>query len=263
MNLGVNIDHIALLREGRKMDHPDPIEALVFLQLANADQVTVHLREDRRHIKDNDVINIINQSKIPVNLECALNEEIVNFACKYRPDRVTFVPEKREEVTTEGGLDIENNFDKIFKYTRQLKMNDVEVSLFIDPNIKHIKGVKSAEIDMVEFHTGAYANIFAMLSSNLSKTHNSISDLNFPKAKLKKLLQVEIDKIKESCKEAKEFKIETFAGHGLNYQNVQHILQIKDITELNIGQSIIARAVFVGLETAIRQMKEIIEKNSY
>jgi len=262
MDLGVNIDHIAYLRETRKMEHPDPLEALHILHLAKASQVTIHLREDRRHIVDEDVKDIIKYSKLPVNLECSLNQEIVDFAMKYRPHRVTFVPENRQEVTTEGGLDLANNFDAIFKHSRHLKMNDVEVSLFIDPNVENIKSTKSLEIDMVELHTGTFANIYSMAYSNLSKTHNSIKELEMPRFELRNKLRDSLDDIKQTVNEALNFGISTFAGHGLNYQNTHMIAGIKGITELNIGQSIVARSIFVGLEKAILDMREIIEKNS-
>jgi pyridoxine 5-phosphate synthase len=258
LNLGVNIDHIALLREGRCMEHPDPLEALHILHIAGVDQVTIHLREDRRHIKDSDVIDIIKHSKIPVNLECALNDDIINFAMEYKPHRVTFVPEKREEVTTEGGLDLVNNFDTIFTHSRALKMNDVEISLFIDPSVENIKIAKSLEIDMVELHTGTFANIYAMKNSNLSKTHHSIKELQLPRFELENKLRDSIDAIKDSTKEAQEFGISVFAGHGLNYQNVHKIAQIENIIELNIGQSIIAKSIFVGLERAILDMKALL-----
>jgi len=241
------------------MEHPDPMDALGILQMSGASQVTIHLREDRRHICDDDARSIIRHSKIPVNLECALNRDIVDFACEHKPHRVTFVPEKREEVTTEGGLDIESNFDAICKYTKQLKMHDVDVSLFLDPHVENIRRTKSAEIDKIEFHTGAYANIYAMLNSSLSKNRNSIKELEIPRFRLRAMLEAKLRELAECVAETEEFGIESFAGHGLNYENVSDIVKITGITELNIGQSIIARSVFVGLEQAILQMRELIE----
>ena len=178
MILGVNIDHIALLREGRKINDPDPIDALNIALLAGADMITAHLREDRRHIHDDDIKSIqIKHSKLPINLECALDKNIIELACELNIKKVTFVPEKREEITTEGGLDLEKSFDKIFEYSRLLRVNGVETSLFIDPNEKNIEIAKALEIDQVELHTGEYANIDLMLNSNLSMHKNTINDL--------------------------------------------------------------------------------------
>jgi pyridoxine 5-phosphate synthase len=258
MKLGVNIDHIATLREARKINDPSPLDAISVCKIANVDQITIHLREDRRHIDDADAKAIIDNSFLPVNLECGLSEEMINIACELNPNRITLVPEKREEVTTEGGLDLDTHFDLIYRAARHIKMSDIEVALFVDPNKKNIMAAKSAEVDLIELHTGTYANIFAMLNSNLSRTKNSIEELELPRHRLKKLLAEEIAKIQEVANEANEFGITVAAGHGLNYQNVQTIANIDNIVELNIGQSIIARSVFTGLERAILDMKEII-----
>jgi pyridoxine 5-phosphate synthase len=258
MKLGVNIDHIATLREARKINDPSPLDAISVCKRARADQITIHLREDRRHIDDDDAKAIIQNSFLPVNLECGLSEEMINIACELKPNRITLVPEKREEVTTEGGLDLESHFDLIYRAVRHIKMCDIDVALFIDPIKKNIMSCKSAEVDMIEIHTGKYANLHLMLNSNLSRTKNSVEEYDVPRHRLKKMLNEEIDRITQMAQEASEFGITVAAGHGLNYHNVETIANIAHIEELNIGQSIIARSVFTGLEKAILDMKEII-----
>jgi pyridoxine 5-phosphate synthase len=259
MKLGVNIDHIATLREARKINDPSPLDAISVCKRAKADQITIHLREDRRHIDDDDARAIIQNSFLPVNLECGLSEEMINIACELRPNRITLVPEKREEVTTEGGLDLSNNFDLIYRAARHIKMSDIDVALFIDPIKKNIMAAKSAEVDMVELHTGKYANLHLMLNTNLSRTKNAIEELDLPRHRLKKMLAEEIAMIQEVAHECSEFGILAAAGHGLNYHNVETIANMENIFELNIGQSIIARSVFTGLERAILDMKELIK----
>ncbi len=258
MLLGVNIDHIAVLREARKINDPDPLDALSLAKRAGADQITIHLREDRRHIDDYDTERIIENSQLPVNLECSINSDIIDVVCSYAPYRATLVPEKREEVTTEGGLDVKKYFNEIVEIIERLKDNEIEVSLFIDPDLKMIELSNKIGADMVELHTGTYANIYAMLYSNLSNTKHSIKELELPKSELKLKLIESIKKIEHSAKEAKNLGLEVAAGHGLNYQNVREILKIKEIVELNIGQSIIARSVFTGFESAVREMRELI-----
>ncbi|RXK11587.1 pyridoxine 5'-phosphate synthase [Halarcobacter mediterraneus] len=258
MLLGVNIDHIAVLREARKINDPNPLDALGICKLAGADQITIHLREDRRHIHDEDVKAIIKQSSLPVNLECAIDEEIIDIVCKLKPSRATLVPEKREEVTTEGGLNLSTNFARIKKVIKKLHDNEIEVSLFIDPTREMVELSSKLKVEWVELHTGTFANIYAMLNTNLSQTHHSIKELELPKRVLKDLLQKSRKEIKKTASLAQEFKIKVAAGHGLNYQNVELISSIKTIEELNIGQSIIARSIFTGLERAIMDMKELI-----
>lgn len=260
MLLGVNIDHIATLREARKINDPNPLDAVSICKLAGADQITIHLREDRRHIHDIDAKAIIEQSALPVNLECSINEDIINIVCTLKPFRVTLVPENRDEVTTEGGLDLENNFDKINKTIEKLKEHDIEVSLFIDPTHKAIELSNMLETDFVELHTGTYANIYAMLYSNLRNTQHSIKELELSKEELKSMLDKSLEDIKTSSNFASNLGIKVAAGHGLNYQNVKNIFEIKDIIELNIGQSIIARSVFTGLESAIKEIKSLINE---
>lgn len=258
MLLGVNIDHIATLREARKINDPNPLDALSVCKLSGADQITIHLREDRRHIHDLDAKAIIEQSALPVNLECSINEDIIDIVCKLKPYRVTLVPENRDEVTTEGGLDLEKNFNKIDSVIEKLKENDIEVSLFIDPNEKSIELANMLEASWIELHTGSFANIYAMLYTNLKNTQHSIKELELSKSELKILLDKSIEDLKNSANFASNLGLKVAAGHGLNYQNVKNISNISDIIELNIGQSIIARSVFTGLENAIKEMKKLI-----
>ncbi len=260
MKLGVNVDHIALLREARKINDPDPLEAALLAKRAGADQITIHLREDRRHINEDDVKRIIESSQLPVNIECSINPEIIEYIAKVKPSRATIVPERREEVTTEGGLDFSLIYDRLDQVVHFLKANDIEVSLFIDPTKKAVKSSKILGVQWVELHTGKYANIFAMLYSNLSLTKNSIKDLEMQRSKLKVELKRAIEELKEAAIEAEEFGLKVAAGHGLNYQNVYSILDIPEIEELNIGQSIVARAIFDGFENAVKEMKRIIQR---
>ncbi|HIP13255.1 MAG TPA: pyridoxine 5'-phosphate synthase [Arcobacter sp.] len=258
MLLGVNIDHIAVLREARAINDPNPLDALGICKLSGADQITIHLREDRRHIQDEDAKNIINLSQLPVNLECSINDEIVDIACKLKPHRVTLVPENRAEVTTEGGLDVESNYEQIKKVVKKLKENEIEVSLFIDPNEKVIELSAKLKVQWIELHTGKFANIFAMLNSGLNKTHHSIKELELPRKELSKIFVKSVEELEIASETADDLGLKVAAGHGLNYQNVDFIAQITDIEELNIGQSIIARSVFDGLSTAIKDMKKLI-----
>jgi len=259
MLLGVNIDHIAVLREARKINDPDPLQAIGIAQRAGADQITIHLREDRRHIHDEDVRKIIENSPLPVNLECSVDPDIVEIVAELKPHRATFVPEKREEVTTEGGLSMdEPNFSNLDKAIHYLKAREIETSLFVDPTKEAVRGAKTIGVEWVEFHTGTYANIYAMLYTNLSKTHHSIKALEIERSKLKKLLQKALTELEDATEYATDFGLKVAAGHGLNYQNVKAITQIEGITELNIGQSIIARSVFDGLEKAIVDMRKLL-----
>ncbi|MEA3289963.1 MAG: pyridoxine 5'-phosphate synthase [Campylobacterota bacterium] len=260
MLLGVNIDHIAVLREARQINDPNPLDALGICKLNGADQITIHLREDRRHMQDADTQNIIRLSQLPVNLECSINDEMIDIACNNKPHRVTLVPENREEVTTEGGLDIEGNYDKIKKAVDKLHANEIEVSLFIDPNNTSIELSKKLKVEWIELHTGSFANIYAMLYSGLEKSHHSIKELELSRDELEKRLKDSIDDIQSSSQYAQQLGLKVAAGHGLNYQNVNHMVNIDEIEELNIGQSIIARSVFTGLADAIVSMKELIKR---
>jgi pyridoxine 5-phosphate synthase len=257
MKLGVNIDHIATLREARAINEPDPLMALNICKNAGAEQITIHLREDRRHIDDFDVRRIIESSFLPVNVECSINESIVNIISDLKPHRVTIVPENRDEVTTEGGLDLFKNSDKIKKAIDTFLDNDIAVSLFIDPEISQIEESKKLNADMIELHTGKYANLFLALNTNLNHTKHKLFE-NIDRKTLSKMLEDEIKIIKDSSVFAKDIGLEVAAGHGLNYQNVTEIAKIKEIVELNIGHSIIANSIFMGLENAIKEMKNLI-----
>ncbi len=258
MKLGVNIDHIAVLREARKINDPDPLQAVGICARAGADQITIHLREDRRHIHDNDAAAIIGHSPLPVNLECAADSKIIDIVCALKPHRATLVPEKREEVTTEGGLAVTGDQSRLKSAIKRLHEAQIEVSLFIDPTAEAIKASKDLGAEWIEFHTGRYANLYAMLYTNLSQTHHTIKELELPRKELKIELGKELKKLRQLSCDAAETGLKIAAGHGLNYQNVADIAAIETIQELNIGQSIIARSVFVGLERAIVEMKEVL-----
>lgn len=258
MLLGVNIDHIAVLREARKINDPSPIDALGICKIAGADQITIHLREDRRHIHDEDAKNIIMLSHLPVNLECSINEEIIEIVADLKPHRATLVPENRNEVTTEGGLDVIKFFEKIKDAVQILHANEIEVSLFIDPNILMIEAAHKLGVEWVEFHTGTFANIYAMLYSNLAQTHHSIKELELSRSELQKKLQASLNDLAKSASFANTLNLKVAAGHGINYQNISLIKQIQEIEELNIGQSVIAKSIFVGLKDAIIEMKKLI-----
>jgi len=258
MKLGVNIDHIAVLREARQINDPNPLDALGIVKRAGANQITIHLREDRRHIQDTDAYNIIYFSTLPVNLECAIAPEMISIACKLRPHRVTLVPEKREEVTTEGGLDLVSNSIRLKKAIEQLQKFEIEVSLFIDPTLENIELSKNLGVEWIELHTGKYSNIYAMLNANLSNTHHHIKALELPRKELTLMLEEELNTLKRLSSDAVEKGLRVAGGHGLNYENVKNIVEIKDIEELNIGQSIIARSIFTGLEQAILDLKILL-----
>ncbi|MCH9740968.1 MAG: pyridoxine 5'-phosphate synthase [Epsilonproteobacteria bacterium] len=258
MKLGVNIDHIAVLREARKIADPNPMDALGIVKRAGADQITIHLREDRRHIQDSDATDIIKHSPLPVNLECAMAPEIIDIVCELKPHRVTLVPEKREEVTTEGGLNILGDNSKLQETIQRLQHHEIEVSLFIDPTIESVEMSKKLNVEWIEFHTGKYANIYAMLFSGLDKTHHTLPELELPRKELAEMLEEELTNLRVLSCDAMEMELRVAAGHGLNYQNVEAIAEIETIEELNIGQSIIARSVWIGLEQAILDMKGLL-----
>jgi len=258
MLLGVNIDHIAVLREARAIADPDPLDALSIVKRAGADQITIHLREDRRHIRDSDAQNIIKHSMLPINLECAVAPEIIDIVTSLKPHRATIVPEKREEVTTEGGLAVVGEQIALHRAIAQLHESEIEVSLFIDPTIESVEAAKSLGVEWIEFHTGRYANIYAMLYGNLASTPYSIPELELTRAELKRMLRDELKVLRCLSYDAVELGLRVAAGHGLNYHNVKEIVDIETIEELNIGQSIIARSIFSGLEQAILDMRSLL-----
>ncbi|MEA3228972.1 MAG: pyridoxine 5'-phosphate synthase, partial [Campylobacterota bacterium] len=189
MSLGVNIDHVAVLREARRVNDPDIMQALYVATQNGADQITIHLREDRRHIQDIDAKKIIESSNVPVNLECAIDKEILNIVCDLQPHRVTLVPEKRQEVTTEGGLDVFNYHRELEFAIEQLHDSIIPVSLFIDPTIEAVDMSKNLGAEMVELHTGSFANLFAMLNSSLPYSHHSVKELERPRYELSERLE--------------------------------------------------------------------------
>lgn len=259
MLLGVNIDHIATLREARAINDPDPLEAIFIAKRAGAHQITIHLREDRRHIHDLDIQNILQSSFLPVNIECSINPQIIESLLNLKPQRITLVPENREEITTEGGLDIQANLQRIQEIIQAFHCIGTEVSLFIDTDIAQICAAKEVGAEMIELHTGTYANLHLMLFSNLPRTQHSLKSLEIPRASLKELYEKSIQDLQNAAKEAKWLGLEVAAGHGLNYHNLKPILKIPEIFELNIGQSIIARAIFSGLEQAIKDMLTLMQ----
>jgi pyridoxine 5-phosphate synthase len=257
--LGVNIDHIAVLREARRVNSPNLIDAVSIVERSGADQITIHLREDRRHIVDKDVSNILENSILPINLELSLDDKILEIASDLKPHRATIVPEKRKEVTTEGGLGVSENFERIENAIELLQENEIEVSLFIDPTIESVKLSKRLGANWIELHTGKFANIYAMLYSNLGHSHHSIDIYKkMSRKELKNELDRSIWELKESASFAKSLGLRVAGGHGLNYQNLKIFREIEHIEEVNIGQSIIARSVFVGLERAILEIKELL-----
>ncbi len=258
MKLGVNIDHIAVLREARKVNDPDPLDALGILKIAGADQVTIHLREDRRHICDEDALRIVQRSRLPVNLECSTQSDIIDIICRLKPHRATLVPEKREEVTTEGGLDIVKYEKSVRSAIERLHAHEIEVSLFIDPDMESIAAADSLDVEWIELHTGTYANIYAMLFSQLDRSHHSIKELELPRSTLKTKLDESLSALESAAEHASSRGLKVAAGHGLNYENVEAIANIEAIEELNIGQSIIARSIYTGLERAIKDMKALL-----
>lgn len=260
MTLGVNIDHIAVLREARKINDPDPLMALAICAQNGADQITIHLREDRRHIHDEDARRIIHASPLPVNLECSIEPSIINIVCSLRPHRATLVPEKREEVTTEGGLDVIGSFDLISNAIKLLNESEIEISLFVDPTREAIEASERLGAQWVELHTGSYANLYAMRHSALLHSHHAIEALKLPRQELDNKIEQAYCALVDAANYARSLGLKVAAGHGLNYQNVTPIVNIDTIEELNIGQSIIARSVFTGLATAVSDMKTLCKR---
>ena len=260
MKLGVNIDHVAVLREARQVNDPDILQALYVACENGAQQITIHLREDRRHIQDADVKNILMHSKLPVNLECSINKEILNIVSSLKPHRATLVPEKREEVTTEGGLDVFTYENDVAYAIEQLHDALIPVSLFVDPSIEAMEKSKELGAEMVELHTGLFSNLWAMLNTSLPHSNHSVKELELSRAELSVRLEASIEQIRLAAEHANKLGLEVAAGHGLNYHNVHEMMQIAEITELNIGQSIIARSVFTGLAEAVKEMKRITSR---
>lgn len=257
MKLGVNIDHIAVLREARKINEPSPLEAVFAAKNGGADQITIHLREDRRHINEDDLAQIAASSALRLNVECSINPQIIEIVLKNHPHQITLVPENRAEITTEGGLVVRNLEVQIKKIAALCKEEGIICSLFIEP--KDAEFCAKLGIDSIELHTGRYANLCLMLSSNLPKTRNFVPEFaNLSRNALKTELENEIKALQNAAQNAAALGLKVAAGHGLNYYNLEPILQISQIQELNIGQAIVTRAVFCGLENAVAQMKNTI-----
>ena len=232
VRLSVNIDHVATLRQARGGREPDPVWAAALAELAGAEGITVHLREDRRHIQDRDVRLLRETVRSRLNLEAAVDEGIVNFAIAVRPDEVTFVPERRAEVTTEGGLDVIANRDCVARAVRACRDAGLEVSLFIDPNPAQVQASAEVGANAVELHTGRYAD-----------AENEAARL------------AELQALRDAGARAGQLGLNLHAGHGLNYANVADVARIPKMLELNIGHSIVSRAVFVGFDRAVREMR--------
>jgi pyridoxine 5-phosphate synthase len=236
--LGVNIDHVATVREARKTNEPDPVWAATLAELGGADEITIHLREDRRHIQERDVRVLLESVTVPINLELACADDVIAIACQTPPHQATLVPERREEVTTEGGLDVVGSRAKVAAAVRRLKDAGIIASLFLDPDPAQLEAGAELGADAIELHTGAYAQ--ATLRHNAAET------------------QAALETLVTAGKQVRAAGLVLNAGHGLTYRNVKPVAAIQGMHELNIGHSIIARAIMVGLEQAVRDMKRLI-----
>jgi pyridoxine 5-phosphate synthase len=234
--LGVNVDHVATVRQARGTDYPSVVEAAALAERSGADSITVHLREDRRHIQDSDVTRLCANSRTRVNLEMAVTDEMLSIALSHRPHDVCLVPEKRQELTTEGGLDVAGNAQAVAAAVQRLSEAGIRVSLFIDPDPGQLKASKDAGAPVVELHTGTYAELDG--DAQLA----------------------ELERLRLACELGHELGLHINAGHGLHYENVQAVARLPHMVELNIGHAIISRSIFVGLPEALRKMKELIDQ---
>ena len=232
--LGVNIDHVATLRQARGTLYPDPVRAALLAEEAGADLITLHLREDRRHIQDRDVEELRAKLRTRMNLEAAVTEEMIGIAARIRPDDICLVPERRQELTTEGGLDVAGRLERVRDACRRLGEAGIRVSLFIDPERRQIDAAKSAGAPVIEIHTGRYAEASAAKR------------------------EAELARVRDSVEHALRIGLKVNAGHGLNYDNVKPVAAIPGIAELNIGHAIVAQAVFVGWQAAVGEMKRLM-----
>jgi pyridoxine 5-phosphate synthase len=237
IRLGVNIDHVATVRQARRIAEPDPAWAVVLAELGGADQITLHLREDRRHIQDEDLVTVLQVASVPVNLEMAVTEEMLGVALARRPHSVTLVPEKREEITTEGGLDVAGQYAGVEEAVRKLAGAGVRVGLFIDPEREQLQASARTGARAIELHTGSYCEVWGK-----------------PEA------EEELDRLRVAAAAAQDLGLAVHAGHGLNVRNVGPVAHISQVEELNIGHSLIGRAIFVGLQNAVAEMKGLIER---
>jgi len=234
--LFVNVDHVATIREARKTQEPDPLKAALMAEKMGADGITVHLREDRRHIQDKDVRIIHNNIGTKLNLEMAAVDEMVAIALELKPYQVSLVPEKRQEITTEGGLDVCSQVPELIEIRKRIKNEGILFSLFVDPDINQLEACKEVEADSIEINTGNYSELVAS-----------------------KDVKTELLRIQKASKYASDMGLRVFAGHGLNYDNVKAIVAIPEVEELNIGHFIVAQSVYVGMENAVKRMIQIIE----
>ena len=236
MFLGINIDHVAALRQARRTNYPELLSAADEALRSGADSITVHLREDRRHIQDQDVVELLQQLDKPLNLEIAATAEMLDFACQYTPSYCCLVPEKREELTTEGGLDVLANYAQVEKACQRLRTAGIRVSLFVEAVPEQLEAAAKVGAECVELHTGSYADATTV-------------------AAYEKLLQ----QLMEGAVFAAELGLQVHAGHGLNYTNVHKVAAIDNISELNIGHAVVARAIFVGMHHAVAELRSIID----
>lgn len=239
LRLGVNIDHVATIRNARGGDHPDPMRAVRIVEAAGGDGITVHLREDRRHIRDSDLDCIMAQAQLPVNLEMAATEEMLAIALRHKPHAACIVPERREERTTEGGLDAAGQHNQLAPIVARLLDADIRVSLFIEPDARQIEAAMRLRAPVVEFHTGRYAHLF--LDNDAAG------------------VETELKRVADAAALAVKNGIEPHAGHGLTFENVQPIAAIPQLAELNIGHYLVGEAIFSGLEESVRKMRSLMD----
>jgi pyridoxine 5-phosphate synthase len=238
IRLGVNIDHVATIRQARRAKEPDPVTAAALALLGGADGITIHLREDRRHIQDRDVRILRDSVSTGLNLEMACSDEIIGIALCTKPDQVTLVPEKRQELTTEGGLDVLGNYAVVEHAVRAIQQADIPVALFIDPDVKQVDASRKLGVTAIEFHTGTYAEA---ITPTGAATH--------------------LEQLTRAAAHAVELGLHVHMGHGLNYLNVKPVCRIPGVEELNIGHSIVSRAVMIGMVQAVRDMKEAMTEH--
>ncbi|MHB1844126.1 MAG: pyridoxine 5'-phosphate synthase [Deltaproteobacteria bacterium] len=235
IRLGVNVDHVATIRQSRKTTYPDPVAAAALCELAGADQITIHLREDRRHIQERDLGILRRMVQTRLNLEMAATADMVKIAYEMKPDMVTLVPERREELTTEGGLDLVGQRDQVRKVVKTLRDADIAVSAFVDPDVEQVRAAHKMDVPRVELHTGRYCD-----------------------ARLDKDRARELGRVVDAAKAGAKLGLGVSAGHGLDYDNVAQVAGILEIDELNIGHALVARAIFCGLDRAVRDMKALM-----
>ena len=240
IRLGVNIDHVATIRNARGGKHPDPMRAALMATEAGADGITLHLREDRRHIRDDDLVDIRTATRLPINMEMAATEEMLEIALKFKPETAMFVPEERAELTTEGGLDAARAHNHLAHFVRQLNTNGSRVSFFIEPDMVQLHAAQALGVQICEFHTGRF--------------------VEFMQAGEDKLAELELARIRNCAEEAVRMGIEPQAGHGLTFDTVKPVAAIPQITELNIGHFIVGEAIFIGLPAAIGEMRRLMDE---